>query len=116
MGAIGKKLRSLEGGRIAFRCPGCESHHHVTVDGSRGWTWNGDVDKPTFSPSVLVRSGHYIPNHTGKCWCTPPEDGEDWGFKCECCHSFVIDGNIQFLSDCSHELAGQTVPLPDFYL
>jgi hypothetical protein len=38
-----------------------------------------------------------------------------WGEKQEqrVCHSFVTDGRIQFLSDCTHELAGQTVDLPD---
>jgi hypothetical protein len=28
------------------------------------------------------------------------------------CHSWVKNGEIQFLSDCDHALAGQTVPLP----
>ena len=28
------------------------------------------------------------------------------------CHSFVRDGGIQFLTDCEHGLAGQTVDLP----
>ena len=27
---------------------------------------------------------------------------------------FVTDGNIQFLADCTHALAGQTVPMPDW--
>ena len=30
------------------------------------------------------------------------------------CHSFVREGRIEFLSDCTHALAGQTVELPDF--
>ncbi|MCZ4340562.1 hypothetical protein O4H52_03015 [Sphingomonadaceae bacterium G21617-S1] len=30
------------------------------------------------------------------------------------CHSFVRNGQIEFLSDCTHALAGQTVPLPPF--
>jgi len=30
------------------------------------------------------------------------------------CHSFVTDGNIQYLGDCTHELAGQTIELPEF--
>lgn len=30
------------------------------------------------------------------------------------CHSFVTDGRIQFLADCTHDLAGLTVDLPDF--
>jgi hypothetical protein len=29
------------------------------------------------------------------------------------CHSFVRDGRIEFLSDCTHSLAGQTVELPE---
>lgn len=28
------------------------------------------------------------------------------------CHSFVTDGCIQYLGDCTHRLAGQTVDLP----
>ena len=62
MSALGSKLRSLEGGKVAFLCPSCQQMHHVTVDGSRGWTFNGDGDKPTFSPSILVRSGHHMPD------------------------------------------------------
>ena len=29
------------------------------------------------------------------------------------CHSFITDGRIQFLGDCTHELKGQTVELPE---
>jgi hypothetical protein len=32
------------------------------------------------------------------------------------CHSFVRAGMIEFLSDCTHELAGKTVPIPDLGL
>lgn len=97
-------------------CPGCKTYHSVSVEGSHAWGWNGDVDRPTFTPSVLVRSGHYVPGSIqDSCWCTynaeHPEKSER--FKCGVCHSFVTDGNIQFLNDCTHELAGQTVPLPD---
>lgn len=27
------------------------------------------------------------------------------------CHSFITDGEIQFLNDCTHKLAGHTVDL-----
>lgn len=77
------------------------------------WSFNGDLERPTLSPSILSRSGHYVPGHTGQCWCTPDPDGEDWGFKCGVCHSFVREGRIEFLSDCTHVLAGQTVDLPE---
>lgn len=28
------------------------------------------------------------------------------------CHCFIVAGQWQFLGDCTHELAGQTVDLP----
>lgn len=31
------------------------------------------------------------------------------------CHSFVVDGQMQFLGDCTHALAGQTVPIPEWH-
>jgi hypothetical protein len=30
------------------------------------------------------------------------------------CHSFVTDGRIQFLTDCTHAFAGRTVDLPEW--
>ena len=110
--ALSPILRSIAGGEVAFWCPGCDEVHAVKVT-EGGWTWNGDVDRPTFSPSVLVRCGHYI-DPTPPCWCTwnaeHPDDPTT--FACSQCHSFVKDGQIQFLGDCTHALAGQTVPLP----
>lgn len=82
-----------------------------------GWKFNGDYDRPTFQPSVLVRSGHYAPGFRpgDNCWCTynadHPDESNSLRFNCEQCHSFVIGGQIQFLNDCSHALAGKTVPL-----
>jgi len=109
MAALGKKLRSLEGGCVAFKCPGCRTMHHVTVDGSRGWTWNGDANAPTFAPSVLVQGTVPITDEEHDRIMA----GEKVDTKLLRCHSFVRDGRIQFLSDCTHELAGQTVDLPD---
>lgn len=82
------------GGKLyVFHCPGCEYGHpfEICANGD-GWTWNGSLDKPTFTPSLLVAKD------------TPTSR----------CHSFVTDGRIQFLSDCHHKLAGQTVDLPDW--
>lgn len=98
---ISNKLRSIEGGGLIFFCPGCKSGHMIRHGEGPGprWTWNGDADRPTFSPSVLVT---YSGSDAGKDGAPPAV-----------CHTFVTDGRIQFLSDCSHELAGQTVELPD---
>lgn len=117
MGILGRKLRSLEGGLLAFKCPGCDEMHQVRVrsDGQSvgpSWGYNGNPDAPTFTPSILVRSGHYARGgEPGNCWCTC--DDPEITFRCGQCHSFVTDGRIQFLSDCTHSLAGQTVDLPD---
>lgn len=124
MARLSSKLRSVEspsGQRaVAFYCPGCKDYHVIPITpGTKdSWHWNGDVDKPTFHPSVDVKSGHYMDSHQpgSSCWCTynkeHPEDAED-GFECMHCHSFVTNGTIRFLTDSTHALAGQEVPLPD---
>jgi hypothetical protein len=110
-------LRVVEGSGYRFWCPGCQSSHGVRVGQASGanWGFNGDLERPTFTPSVLVRSGHFIEGHQGECWCSyEARHGEPPGFSCGVCHSFVTAGQIQFLGDCTHALAGQTVPLPEF--
>ncbi len=106
------------GNHASFRCPGCKGWHSVRISGEGSWGFNGDVEKPTFTPSILTRSGHYIPE-SKSCWCEyyknhPEEIGDkEHGLDCFICHSFVTDGKIQFLGDCTHALANQTVDLPD---
>ena len=115
MGAFGTKLRRLEGGRIAFWCPGCNDAHVISVreDGAHtGWFWgfNGDGDRPTFTPSVLATGSQKL---TDEQWKFIMDGGRIEPIRWRC-HSFVTDGQIQFLGDCTHELAGQTVDLPDW--
>jgi len=112
------KLRITEDGMLIFYCPGCKRNHGIYVDKLHhvNWDFNGNYDKPTFKPSILVQSGHYMPENKGKpCWCDYNKEHPDADtFKCAQCHSFVTDGKIQFLSDCTHELAGQTVDMVDY--
>jgi hypothetical protein len=110
MGAISSKLRNAEGGELIFWCPGCDGAHSVRVGDGPGprWTWNGSADRPTFTPSILVRYEHWVPPASAE----NPDPGPQTK-RAEVCHSFVTDGQIQFLDDCTHALAGQTVPLPD---
>lgn len=70
-----------------FFCPGCKCAHWFNTF---RWKWNGDSNKPSVSPSILMEGGDRR------------------------CHSFVKDGMIRFLSDCSHALKGQTVEIPDW--
>lgn len=72
-----------------FHCPGCANAHPVEVP---RWSWNGSLERPTFTPSLLCNKDHPASR----------------------CHSFITDGMIHFLSDCWHPLAGQTVEIPDW--
>ena len=102
MGLLSPILRQADDVLI-WRCPGCERNHAVRVGSSSdgngpGWGWNGSAERPTFTPSVLV-------SYPGK------DAGQD-GAPPAVCHSFVVDGQMQMLGDCTHALAGQTVPIP----
>ena len=41
---------------LGFRCPGCKRTHYIQSGAEDGpnWSWNGSLEKPTFTPSVLV--------------------------------------------------------------
>lgn len=108
-----QKVRTASDGRNYWFCIACGRAHGGPPE---PWSFNGSQDKPTFAPSFLVRSGHYIPGHTGECWCTynaqHPDDPS--GFQCLVCHTFVRDGTIQYLADCTHTYAGQTVAMVAF--
>jgi hypothetical protein len=71
---------------VMIFCPGCGCAHLFKPQ----WEFNGDYNKPTFHPSMLVRY----------------PDGR-------ACHSFVVNGAIEFLRDSYHSLAGKTVELGD---
>jgi hypothetical protein len=90
-----------------FKCPGCDSIHVVYTkklpeanSNVPIWTFNGDVNKPTVSPSLLLWHDGY-----------PKENIPPYR-----CHSYIKEGKIQFLSDCTHKLKNQTVELPDIPL
>jgi hypothetical protein len=116
MGAINAKLRSVEGQLFEFWCPGCDEAHGVPA--GRGWTWNGDAANPTVSPSLLIRGGHFSPDHKpgDPCWCTYNRDNPDnpTSFACSRCHLHIVNGRIAYCGDCSHALSGQTIPIPDW--
>lgn len=72
-----------------FYCNGCDQCHAY----DERWTFNGDMNKPTFKPSLLN---------------TKPND------KKYRCHLFLTDGKIIYLNDCSHDFAGKEIDLPKF--
>ena len=103
-------------------CPGCKCLHplyHKRED-HKGpvWNWNGSFDKPTFTPSLLM--SYTTMTEKGQKeyeeWAAsgyPDRQGRSFESRSVVCHSFITDGKIQFLSDCTHHLRGQTVELPD---
>lgn len=119
---------TTDSGRILWWCPGCKCAHAVPVKqleqprGSEpsgtmpaaGWDWNGSLDAPTLSPSVLVYSRQTLidpdlPWGDGPGQLTAPENKR----MTPQCHTFIREGRIEFLPDCTHDLAGQTVPMDD---
>lgn len=75
-------------------------------DGGPAWGWNGDVARPTFTPSLLVRGVQWAPEYGFHKPTHHVEPGQPI-----VCHSSISDGQWQFLGDCTHTLAGQTVPV-----
>lgn len=95
---MSKVLRSYPPTEMAFWCPACKCEHPyrvVPVEGDQSqypvWEWNGSMEKPTFSPSLLIFNR-----------------GRDSGTSC---HLFVREGRIEYCSDCPHEFAGKTVDM-----
>lgn len=119
---MSNKIEVTSKGEAFFHCPGCNGSHMIMVDGSRGWQWNKSLEKPTFTPSVLVSGSEFTPKGEAdyQAWADAGypknKDGSLHEFESapKVCHSFVTDGKIQFLGDSTHELAGQTVDLPDW--
>lgn len=88
-------------------CPGCadfNGHGAHRID-DRWPEPIGLPDKPTINGSYLSY-GH------------EPTDDSVPGYKgSPQCHSFIKEGHIQYLDDCTHSLVGQTidmVPVPDW--
>lgn len=99
MKPVVKAFAGPESAGLWFYCPGCRKKHAVwthSLPGKAVWSFNGLLEKPTFSPSILV---------------TRTEGSEQVQ---KVCHSFVRNGRIEYLSDCTHALAGQTVEMVGF--
>jgi hypothetical protein len=82
---------------VRYQCPGCRHDHCVSA---KHWNWNGDIEKPTLSPSVR----HYI---------TYPEGTSRAGQEHTVCHYHIREGWIEYCNDCEHSLNGQRVLLPE---
>ena len=94
---ISGKLRKGRSARFWF-CPACEEMHPLPF----GWVFNDDVNAPTFQPSFK------------HCWkAVEPNPETPAGRPARCCHYIITRGQVAYCSDCTHALAGQTIPMPD---
>jgi hypothetical protein len=118
MSTISSKLRKWvnpangdEG--LTYWCQGCDSAHGIKTKGVGAWTWNDDVDRPVFGPSVLTTGTQ---NPTEEEWVRI-RAGEKIEPRPLRCHTFVgcngaAPGEVIFLDDCTHALRGAH-PFPD---
>lgn len=82
-----------------IRCPKCGWHKFPKV-GKQGatWTFNGDFERPTFKPSMNESVG-------------PMPEGSKHAGKILRCHFVITDGIQNFCHDCTHDMAGKSMPL-----
>lgn len=109
---LSKVLRKTDTG-LVFYCMGCKARHQVNLDapGPR-WTWDGNREAPTLSPSVLLTTIRH--DLTEEEWDEydrvysggPDSALDDPKFR-YVCHMFVRAGKIEYLSDCTHSLRGE---------
>ena len=93
-----KQERNPHNGHYWFKCPGCERHHCIILEGVGSW----DVvskNPLTIMPSVRVS----LPEHKNSEGVTIPEK--------TLCHLYIKNGYIEYLNDSRHHLAGKTVPM-----
>ena len=86
-----------------FWCPGCDIVHAV----DEKWDYNGNPVHPTFQPSVLATAKYPV----GYTDDNPAPAGYDGPMEERRCHSFVRDGRIEYLTDCTHSFAGASVEM-----
>jgi len=105
MSQVSRVLRKWTGG-YTWWCPGCKQAHSVPVDSPTrpSWSFDGNLEQPSFSPSVR----HFVPAQAPdpEWW---PEGKPEHTF----CHYFITAGVIDYCNDCDHEFSGQKVPMVD---
>lgn len=73
------------------------------------WSWNGDTERPTLKPSILSKGQRELTAEE----VARLHAGEELNLPPAVCHTWVTDGVAQYLADCTHEFAGQSLPLND---
>lgn len=76
------------------------------------WTFDGNTDVPTFNPSVRITGKKCVVDQNGE-WHGEWVRDSNGNAVDQCCHYFLRAGKLEFCSDCTHELSGKTVDLPE---
>lgn len=107
-----EKSIELNSPDFSFWCPGCKGAHQIWVhpDKNVKWKFNGNLEKPTFEPSIKVDGTVPITDEEAERIMA----GEKITPRPLICHMHVIDGMIHYLGDCTHALAGQVIPMEAF--
>lgn len=107
MGQISPFLRKTERG-YSHWCPACKEMHSLFDT----WTFvNNDLSRPTFTPSFKHEGLKRIFTATGE-WTGEWELNKfDRPIK-YVCHYILTDGILNFCNDCTHDMKGKQVPLP----
>jgi hypothetical protein len=103
---ISEALRRVAGGHGHW-CPGCKEMHVIPDS----WTFDGNVSRPTFNPSVKISGNKLTKDAAGK-WTGGWERDGAGKLIPEVCHYHLHAGVLKFCADSTHGLAGQNVPLP----
>ena len=80
----------------SFFCPGCGHAHAYFTTGEKTWSFDGNTEVPSFNPSLKL-----------EC----PDHGDP---KQRLCHLNLVAGKLHYDRQCTHDLAGQVVDLPDY--
>lgn len=96
------KLPSAAGMPYGWRhwCPSCEQNHVLPYREKDGWTFDGNMEAPTFTPSF---------KHTWTEWQGDAATGRRGK---RVCHYVLTAGVLFFCDDSTHALRGKH-PLPD---
>lgn len=86
--------------------------HFIATEGKPAWSFNGDVAKPTFGPSVKITGKLTVKDSQGKWTGEWVRDAAGMPVDA-CCHYLIKDGRLEFCADSTHALAGKTVALPE---
>lgn len=118
MNLVHKVEPSPTGPDFLFWCDGCHCAHGIwTIQRNASnaiWTFNGNLEKPTVSPSIKIEYPAWEPPVT-------PENMDKWRAnpwhqtkKTYICHCVINDGVINYGADSTHGLSGQTLPMTPF--